>query len=437
MSNVSQWNTTAASNNTASPDGWPEGMSPSGVNDSARENMAALAKVYQDQDGSLVTAGTGTAYTLSTNNSHAALADIGLTVFRIHTANTGSATLAVDSLTAKTMKIAGANLVSGDLPQDSLVVAAYNATGDVFDVFAFPAGGVTKTGTQTLTNKTLTSPDINTPDIDGGTIDNAVIGGATAAAATVTTLTASTVVCTGNVDGRDVSADGTKLDGIEAAADVTDEANVKSALNGATLTAVTGADADKVLIQDASDSDNLKTVTLASVSGRELLQTVTISSDATVDLGEGGEIDSTYKKYEIELINVIPATDSTDLELFTSADTGSTYDSTAADYSWARYYGTTSTQITTNGSTRGVPMATGVGSAANENGVNGTIEIYDPSAANYTGIKWSAFYDDDAGEQDLTWGGGRRKAAEAVDAVRLKFLSGNLESGTVKLYGIK
>ena len=30
MSNVKTWSTTAASNNAASPDGWPENMPPSG-----------------------------------------------------------------------------------------------------------------------------------------------------------------------------------------------------------------------------------------------------------------------------------------------------------------------------------------------------------------------------------------------------------------------
>lgn len=42
-------------------------------------------------------------------------------------------------------------------------------------------------------------------------------------------LTVPNVVVSGNVDGRDVSADGTKLDGIEAGADVTDTANVSAA----------------------------------------------------------------------------------------------------------------------------------------------------------------------------------------------------------------
>jgi len=58
----------------------------------------------------------------------------------------------------------------------------------------------TLTGTQTLTNKTL-----NTPAITGALTTNSTI------------------------DGRDVATDGTKLDGIEASADVTDTANVTAA----------------------------------------------------------------------------------------------------------------------------------------------------------------------------------------------------------------
>lgn len=68
------------------------------------------------------------------------------------------------------------------------------------------------------------------------------------------------------VDGRDVATDGTKLDGVETAADVTDETNVVSSLDGATLTAVTLAATDKVIVQDVSDSDNIKTVTAQSIA---------------------------------------------------------------------------------------------------------------------------------------------------------------------------
>ena len=47
MSDLKDWSTTAASNNDPSPDGWPEStLAPSGVNNSAREMMAALRRFY-------------------------------------------------------------------------------------------------------------------------------------------------------------------------------------------------------------------------------------------------------------------------------------------------------------------------------------------------------------------------------------------------------
>jgi hypothetical protein len=103
----------------------------------------------------------------------------------------------------------------------------------------------TLTGTQTLTNKTLTSPDIN-----GGTVDGAVIGGTTAAAGSFTNITVS-----GTVDGRDVAADGTKLDGIEALADVTDTTNVTAAgaLMDSELTNITAV---KALNQGVATTDS-------------------------------------------------------------------------------------------------------------------------------------------------------------------------------------
>src|ERR671922_398155 len=57
--NISQWNITAASNNSSPPNGAPEGMAPSTVNDVMREIMAAAARWYQDTDGGLVTGGSG------------------------------------------------------------------------------------------------------------------------------------------------------------------------------------------------------------------------------------------------------------------------------------------------------------------------------------------------------------------------------------------
>lgn len=49
-SKLSLYSTTPASNNSAAPDGWPEGMLPSDVNNSAREMMARVREWYQDAE---------------------------------------------------------------------------------------------------------------------------------------------------------------------------------------------------------------------------------------------------------------------------------------------------------------------------------------------------------------------------------------------------
>lgn len=83
------------------------------------------------------------------------------------------------------------------------------------------------------------------------------------------------------------TAEETKLAGIEASADVTDETNVTSALSGATLTDVgTPASTDKILLQDASDSDNLKYADFSEFGGGG----GGLTQDATLDDTTGNEV---------------------------------------------------------------------------------------------------------------------------------------------------
>lgn len=63
-----KWSKTAANNDVADPTtNWRENQAPSTVNDASRSMMAALAKWRDDISGTLVTAGTSTAYTVTTN----------------------------------------------------------------------------------------------------------------------------------------------------------------------------------------------------------------------------------------------------------------------------------------------------------------------------------------------------------------------------------
>ena len=59
------WSETATSNNQQPPDGMPEGMYASGVNDSGREMMAATKRWYNRSNAIKTTGGSSTAYTLT------------------------------------------------------------------------------------------------------------------------------------------------------------------------------------------------------------------------------------------------------------------------------------------------------------------------------------------------------------------------------------
>ena len=94
----------------------------------------------------------------------------------------------------------------------------------------------TLTGTQTLTNKTLTTPAIS-----------------------------GNLTTDGNIDGRDVAADGTKLDTVETNSDVTDTANVTAAgaLMDSELTSIASV---KALNQGVATTDS-PTFAAATVTG--------------------------------------------------------------------------------------------------------------------------------------------------------------------------
>ena len=124
-------------------------------------------------------------------------------------------------------------------------------------------------GLETLTDSTIADTDIA---VVGDTSDSGRVKGITwantklAIKTYIEGLASYFNVSTGTSDDITegttnlffTSAEQTKLSGIETSADVTDETNVKAALDGATVTNATVAATDKILFQDASDSDNLK-----------------------------------------------------------------------------------------------------------------------------------------------------------------------------------
>ena len=138
MSEVNTWSTTAASNNSAAPDGWPENMAYSDVNNCAREMMAAIAKWYADTNGTLTTGGSSTAYTLTPNRTISAYADGLEFCFTVHTTSGSNPTLNVSSLGAISMyEQDGSTVDSSDLTSGRVYHALYDSTGPKFWVSQF------------------------------------------------------------------------------------------------------------------------------------------------------------------------------------------------------------------------------------------------------------------------------------------------------------
>ena len=165
MSEIQSWSATAASNSSPSPDGFPPGMAPSGLDNTSRENMAALARWYKDSNGSLASGGSSNAYTLTPNRTISAYAAGIDFLFIANHANTGAATVNVSALGAKDIRDRdGAALASGDIEIGTVLHIVYDATNGYFRASNLIAGlGAGASNLDSLTDvaiSTATSGDL-------------------------------------------------------------------------------------------------------------------------------------------------------------------------------------------------------------------------------------------------------------------------------------
>jgi hypothetical protein len=126
------WSKTAASNgNIDATINYSEGQLPSTLNNSNRAEMAALASFRDDINGSLTTAGSSNAYTITTNIAFTALATGLMIAFKANHTNTGAATLAANGLTAKALRTQDdAALLPGQITNNGQYFAKYDAAAN-------------------------------------------------------------------------------------------------------------------------------------------------------------------------------------------------------------------------------------------------------------------------------------------------------------------
>lgn len=164
-----------------------------------------------------------------------------------------------------------------------------------------------------------------------------------------------------------------------------------------------------------------------------LVAATTISNDATVEFTGLNEANANYK---IVLEHVIPATDATNLYIQTSTDNGSSYDGGASDY-------VTQGQYHTNGGRNGVNSTNSVidplggltmGTSTGES-VSGVIFMYNPqSTAGYKQFTINMAFRGSSTSYNSTDISAFRVSTTAVDAIKFSASSGNLSSGTIRVY---
>ena len=173
-----------------------------------------------------------------------------------------------------------------------------------------------------------------------------------------------------------------------------------------------------------------------------LISTQTASSSATVSFTSG--IDSTYKEYIFKFINVLPASDGVKLKFNLSIDGGSNYNVTKTATNF--YAGHLENDSATGfGFDSGLAQSTSdafatvgaIGSAADE-GCSRFLHLFDPSNTTFIKhfISKVTIYGSNPQSQ-ITYGAGYGNTTSAVNAVRFNMESGNIASGTIKLYGVK
>lgn len=272
MSKISTWSKTAANNNSASPNGFPEGMAPSGLNNSAREVMAALRTQHEQAAwidlGNTPTRVSNTSFTVTGDQT--AVYTVGR---RIRITDTATLYGTISSSAYTTLTTIGVTLDTGAITTPTAVAVSI------------------------LDTKAMKSLLLATPDIDGGTADSLVIGGTTPAAGTFTDVTVDSLLVDGNTISASTGAVNiTPASGSAIVLDGTINVDAGIVTGAASITstsfvgALTGA------------ADTAGTVTAAaqpSITSVGTLTSLTVSGSAILGSGSGAGLTPTDGTFHI------------------------------------------------------------------------------------------------------------------------------------------
>ena len=180
------------------------------------------------------------------------------------------------------------------------------------------------------------------------------------------------------------------------------------------------------------------------------IKTLTASSSSTLSFVNGSSdvvLDSTYPIYLFKIINAHPASDRVGLVFQFSTDTGSNYNTTITSTNFRTYHEEDDSGTPTLAYNVGEDLAQSTNfmhfmgnDIGNANDENACAELYlfNPSSTTFVKhfIARASMYHESNAIQDC-YVAGYCNVTAAIDGVQFSMSSGNIDAGTIKLYGIK
>ena len=185
-----------------------------------------------------------------------------------------------------------------------------------------------------------------------------------------------------------------------------------------------------------------------SLGAITLIKTLTASSSANLSFVHGSSsvvLDNTYPIYLFKIINCHPATDEVDFSFQGSVNSGSGYGVTMTSTGFTAYHneGGTAQGVGYEGQ---LDQEQGTGfhqlsydtSNDSDHVINGELFLFDPSNTTFVKHFLARTSNNHYNNYELdTYSGGYFNTTSAINAIQFKFGSGNIDAGTIKLYGIK
>ena len=172
------------------------------------------------------------------------------------------------------------------------------------------------------------------------------------------------------------------------------------------------------------------------------ISSVTASSSSTISFTSG--IDSTYDSYCFRFYNIHPATDEAHLTFQGSTNSGSSYGiALTSTYPLAYHAEDGSEEELTYQTASDLAQSTsfqrllhGIGNDNDQSG-SGYLHLFDPSNTTFVKHFMAVGAANNAGDYIYnSYPAGYFNTTSAIDAVQFKMSSGNIDSGSISLFGI-